>query len=140
MHDAKRRIGTRDDDVIRVDQAVREADRAASLDDLAFHGKPLPNLRNTYEIDRKRNRRQPWAPAYELLAAIGHCVVCKGCDQPAVSDATRIRVRLGDPQSYNNGVFRPLRIERLPGVCERAFAEMRFKPSGISMVMGKLAV
>jgi hypothetical protein len=130
MRDAKRRIGTCDDDVIRLNQAVREADRAASLDDLAFHRKPLPNLRGTYEIDRERNRRQPRGPAYELLAAIGHCVVCKGCDQTAVSDATRIRVRLGDPQSDNNGVFRPLRIERLPGVGKRAFAEMRFKSFG----------
>ncbi|CCD98630.1 hypothetical protein BRAS3809_210002 [Bradyrhizobium sp. STM 3809] len=46
-------------------------------------------------------------------------------DQPA-----RIGVRHGEPQAQDDGLVRPLGEERLPGIGERALADMRFESGG----------
>ena len=56
-HHAERAIGPRNDGIIRLDQALGEADRAARLDRLALHREPLPELRTADEIDGEADRR-----------------------------------------------------------------------------------
>ena len=98
-HYAKRSVRPSDYAVVGLDQALRDADRSASFDHVAFHSEPLPDLRDADVVNRKRDRRQRRCPANRLPAAITHCVVSKRGDQPAVNVATRIGVWLGQPQS-----------------------------------------
>ena len=63
-HHAKRRVGARDHDAVGLDQALREADRSAGLDDVALDREPLPDLGGADEIDRERDRHQRRHPAH----------------------------------------------------------------------------
>src|SRR5262245_1579981 len=71
-YNAKRRIGSRDDNVIDLDQAMGEAACTARLDDLAFHRKPLADPGCVDETNCKGDCRQPRRPAHDLRAAIAH--------------------------------------------------------------------
>ena len=53
-HHAERRVGAGDHGVVRLDQALREADRAAGLDHVGLDREPLADLRAADEIDRQQ--------------------------------------------------------------------------------------
>jgi hypothetical protein len=130
-HYAKRSVRPSDYAVVGLDQALREADRFAGFDHVAFHGEPLPDLRGADEIDRKGDCRHPRRPAaHDLPAAIGHRAVRKGCDQSAVNESLLIGMWLGHPQSENHGLLCPFGIERLPWIGDGTFLDIRCKPFG----------
>src|SRR5215213_3509260 len=65
-----------------------------------------------------------------MPAAMAHRAVGQGCYQSAVNHPTSIGVRLGEPQSDDHGLVRPFRIQRLPGIGERALPEVAFETFG----------
>ena len=79
------RVGACDHDVVGLDETLREADRAAGLDHVAFDREPLSDLRGADEIDREADRHQRRYAAHDMRAAIAHRVVGKRRDQPAVN-------------------------------------------------------
>src|SRR3569833_570023 len=127
LHYTEGAVGAGDDDVIDADQALREAERAAGLDHVALDTEPLSDLAIADIVDSEADRDQRTGPAQCLRAAVAHRIVSQGCDQAAVDAAAAIGVRLGDPQPQDDRLFGSLRIERLPGIGERALARMRFE-------------
>ncbi len=135
-HHAERAVGARDHDVVGLDQALREADRAAGLDHVGLDREPLPDLRRADEIDRKPDRhqrrcRRPFrAPQLWPIALSASAAISPPWIRPRA-----LVCGLASRRPMMTASVGSLGIERLPGIGERALPEMRSKPSGISVAV-----
>ena len=123
-HHAERRVGARDHDAVGLDQALRKADRAAGLDHVGFDREPLPDLRRCRRnrpqarSSPARIRRPSGARSYSPIALSASAAISPPWMRPRP-----LVCGLGQPQPDDHGRVGPLRIERLPGLGQRALAD-----------------
>ena len=112
---------------VGLDQALRKQIVLPGLDHVGLDREPLPDLRGADEVDRERDRHQRRHPAHLMGATMAYRGVGEGRDQPAVNQPAPVGMRLGQPQADDDGLVGLLRIQRLPGVGQRAPAQPRLK-------------
>ena len=115
---------------IGVHKATRKAERSAGLHEMRIGSEPLTETGAAEVIcgqsDGNKAASRPAAFGGERCAAgEAHGIVGQRRNQAAVYEAARVAVRLRQPESDGYLARRAARIERLPGISEPRFAEMR---------------